>query len=569
MTLAERLAERAARAVGAKTSRRGFLARSAIVGSALAVAPTHYVLRPGTAYAAICSCRGQACGCGSSCCDGWTEFCCTITGENRCPPGTLAAGWWKVDRSTFCSGGPRFYFDCNTGCGACACGSSGVCSGGCTGTRCGCTNGDCGLRATGCNLFRYGQCNQHVPCVGPIVCRVVSCVPPWDIDPTCSTLAMTSESTRFHDSGCLHQPVGSVDSMVRNGGDVRIQGWAVDPDAAGPVKVRVDRNGRAVTTVLADRPSPDMAGYYPGHGGSHGFDLTVDAGGELCVVALSSTSPGTSTRLNCARLDGTPQGGTGYWLVEATGRLHPFGVAQATLGSLPLIPVPNGTEVVDLAVTAGGSGLYALDSRGEVRAFGSARHLGNAPPGVLAAGERWSVLVTAPGGGGYWVYSDRGRGVAFGVPDVGGVEHLGLFAPILAGAATASGKGVWLLGADGGVFTFGDARFRGSVPQFVPLDRLVRPLSGMIPEPSGNGYWLIAEDGGVFAFSAPFRGSLPEVVPVDRLEAPIIGGVPYGNGYVLVGRDGGVFNFSNLPFLGSLGGKRLDSPVVAIAAFSR
>jgi hypothetical protein len=568
VTLAERLVDRAARTVGAKTSRRGFLARSAIVGSALAVAPAHFVLRPGTAYAAICSCRGQACACGSRCCDGWTEFCCSITGENRCPPGTMAAGWWKVDRSTFCSDGPRFYFDCNAGCGGCVCGSSGVCSGACTGMRCGCTNGDCGLRATGCNLFRYGQCNQHVPCVGPIVCRVVGCIPPWDIDPTCTTLTMTSESTRSHDSGCLHQPVGSVDSMVRNGGGVRIEGWALDPDVAGPVNVRVDRDGRAVTTIVANRPSPDMAGYYPGHGSAHGFEVTVPAGGELCVVALSSTSPGTSTRLNCRRLDGTPTAGTGYWLVESTGKLHAFGAAEATLGSLPLIPVANGSEVVDLAVTADGSGLYALDSRGEVRAYGSARHLGDAPATGLAAGERWSVLVTAPGGG-YWVYSDRGRGVAFGVPDLGGVEHLALFAPILAGAATASGRGLWLLGGDGGVFTFGDARFRGSVPQFVPLDRLVRPLSGMIPEPSGNGYWLIAEDGGVFAFSAPFRGSLPEIVPVERLEAPIIGGVPYGNGYVLVGQDGGVFNFSNLPFLGSLGGVRLDSPVVAIAAFSR
>ena len=38
---------------------------------------------------------GSSCDCSALCCDGYTEFCCTLYGSNSCPPGTLAAGWWR------------------------------------------------------------------------------------------------------------------------------------------------------------------------------------------------------------------------------------------------------------------------------------------------------------------------------------------------------------------------------------------------------------------------------------------------------------------------------------------
>jgi hypothetical protein len=37
-------------------------------------------------------------------------------------------------------------------------------------------------------------------------------------------------------------------------------------------------------------------------------------------------------------------------------------------------------------------------------------------------------------------------------------------APVSGMAATNSGRGYWLVGADNGIFTFGDARFFGSAP---------------------------------------------------------------------------------------------------------
>jgi hypothetical protein len=174
------------------TGRRGFLRRSALVGSALASNPGHLLLRPVSAYQAICTCSGQGCACGSRCCDGYTEFCCTVTGQNTCPPGTALGGWWKADGSGYC-GGPRYYLDCNT-----TPGNSGVCS-------CGCANGDCGNRKSCCTRFRYGQCHQEIAALGAIHCRVVTCTPPWQLDATCTTTVAIDQNTRFHDAPCLHQ----------------------------------------------------------------------------------------------------------------------------------------------------------------------------------------------------------------------------------------------------------------------------------------------------------------------------------------------------------------------------
>ncbi|HEX2698865.1 MAG TPA: hypothetical protein VHM89_01510 [Acidimicrobiales bacterium] len=71
-------------------------------------------------------------------------------------------------------------------------------------------------------------------------------------------------------------------------------------------------------------------------------------------------------------------------------------------------------------------------------------------------------------------------------------------------ATSVDGLGYWLVAADGGVFSFGDAPFLGSTGAMA----LNRPVVGMAGTPSGRGYWLVAADGGVFSFGdAPFLGS--------------------------------------------------------------
>jgi hypothetical protein len=195
----------------ADEGRRSLLKRAAVTGTALVVAPKDYALKPLSAYAAVCSCSGSSCDCSSLCCDGYTEFCCTLNGVNWCPTGAVTGGWWKVDSSSYCASGgvarPRYYLDCHNRCGSCGC-TGGVCSGACSGTHCGCANGSCANRKAGCTRFRYGQCNAGIPCLGPIVCRVVTCTPPWQIDAACSSATLTDNNTRWHHRPCLEQPYG-------------------------------------------------------------------------------------------------------------------------------------------------------------------------------------------------------------------------------------------------------------------------------------------------------------------------------------------------------------------------
>jgi len=190
------LVRRTSHFLAARSSRRGFLVGAAVTGSAFAAAGVKFTTQPGTAYAAITDCPpGALCG------DGYTEFCCTINaGSNTCPPGSFAGGWWRADFSSFCNG-TRYYIDCMQNC----CGPlrfDGFCSG-CV--DCQCATG-CDTRRVYCNYFRYGQCHQEIAHSGPIACRVVSCVPPYATDPSCSTASAVDNATAEHTSPCLTAP---------------------------------------------------------------------------------------------------------------------------------------------------------------------------------------------------------------------------------------------------------------------------------------------------------------------------------------------------------------------------
>ena len=70
--------------------------------------------------------------------------------------------------------------------------------------------------------------------------------------------------------------------------------------------------------------------------------------------------------------------------------------------------------------------------------------------------------------------------------------------------STPSGDGYWVAGSDGGVFTYGDAVFYGSLGD----TKLAAPIVGMAATPTGRGYWLLGQDGGIFTFGdAPFHGA--------------------------------------------------------------
>ncbi len=216
-----------------------------------------------------------------------------------------------------------------------------------------------------------------------------------------------------------------------------------------------------------------------------------------------------------------------------------------------------------LAVTALLPTQPAAASTERVQPFGSARALGDPP----ATRERpLAGIVPTSSGAGYHVTAADGGVFSFGdAPFHGSLGGTTLAEPIVGIAPVRAGRGgdtgYRLVAADGGVFTFGDATFHGSLGHL----RLNAPVVGMAPTPSGRGYLLAAADGGVFTFGdATFHGSLGHL----RLNAPIVAlaATPSGRGYLLAAADGGVFTFGDATFHGSLGDRHLNAPIVALAA---
>src|ERR1019366_8472485 len=83
--------------------------------------------------------------------------------------------------------------------------------------------------------------------------------------------------------------------------------------------------------------------------------------------------------------------------------------------------------------------------------------------------------------GGYWLVGADGGIFSFGAPYEGSTGALVLDRAVVAMAATVDGGGYWLVGADGGVYALGDARYRGSVA--------VAPLAGLtvVIDPGHDG----------------------------------------------------------------------------------
>jgi len=377
------LVERASTFLGTRLSRRSFINRSAIVGSAVAVGSgVDLLLRPGTAYAAVCTCANTSCGCGTTCCAGFSEFCCSINdGYNYCPSDTVMGGWWKADNSSYC-GGPRYYMDCHARCGCTTgCGGGwGFCDPGCDGVTCGCGPDGCDSWVTGCFQFRYGQCNQQIDCIGRIVCRVVACVPPWTVDPTCTTTLAVDNSTAEMDAAC----------------------WTSAPPSPPPPPVPPPPPCYSPLTqckVIALASSGNGRGYAMvtsfgkvlafGDFGTHG-DLDGDVLARP-IVGMAATPSGA-----------------GYWLVASDGGIFAFGDAPF-LGSMGGRYLTE--PIVGMSSTPNGAGYRMVAADGGIFAFGDAPFEGSMGGKTL---QRPIVgMASTPADVGYWMVAADGGIFAF------------------------------------------------------------------------------------------------------------------------------------------------------------
>ena len=164
-------------------------------------------------------------------------------------------------------------------------------------------------------------------------------------------------------------------------------------------------------------------------------------------------------------------------------------------------------------------------------------------------------------GPGYQLAAADGGVFSFGnARYAGSMGASALAAPVVALADTPDGQGYWEVAADGGVFSFGDAHYYGGMAG----KHLAAPVVGIASAPDGQGYWLVSADGGVFTYGdASYLGGMAG----RGLRAPIIGiaANPTGSGYWLVSADGGVFTYGQARYFGGMAGYGLAAPVVGIA----
>lgn len=179
-----------------RISRRSLVTRAGVAGAALTFAPLRYLLKPDPAFAAAkvpCLCGGNDCSNGGSkCCDGYTEFCVTLSGRNVCPDGTFIGGYWRCkdyNGTKYCADtGKRFYYDCQSR-------QNGD-------WTCHCASGECDCRAVRANHFRYANCNPQIDGKHFVVCRIVTCTPPWN-----NGLRYACSKSRKKDfRTCPHEP---------------------------------------------------------------------------------------------------------------------------------------------------------------------------------------------------------------------------------------------------------------------------------------------------------------------------------------------------------------------------
>jgi hypothetical protein len=226
-----------------------------------------------------------------------------------------------------------------------------------------------------------------------------------------------------------------------------------------------------------------------------------------------------------------------------------MGAYALTVGVAPMI-----TSGTSTTFTVGAYGTFSFTATGSPPP--TFTETGQLPTGTsLSSG---GVLSGTPGSGAAGVYSisvTATNGVAPDAHQSFDIEVASAPPP-----PPAPTHGYWLVGSDGGIFSFGSAGFHGSMGGIT----LQRPVVGIVPTADRGGYWLDASDGGVFSFGdTQFYGSIPGLGlhPAgsglsNSLNAPIVGMVPSHDqaGYFMVASDGGVFAFGDAKFAGSCPG---------------
>jgi len=141
-------------------------------------------------------------------------------------------------------------------------------------------------------------------------------------------------------------------------------------------------------------------------------------------------------------------------------------------------------------------------------------------------------------------------------------------------AATPDGGGYWVLNADTGViYPFGAATSHGDpAAGFAGAPRDLIPTSiAIVATPSGRGYWVLEAGLSGLATVANFGDAVNYGDTAHQAQprggAPVaMAAAPDGKGYWITDSDGAVSAFGDAALYGSMAGRPLARPVVGIAA---
>jgi hypothetical protein len=279
----------------------------------------------------------------------------------------------------------------------------------------------------------------------------------------------------------------------------------------------------------------------------------------LFATVTAQTSPSLSQLVGtpiAVSILPSPTAPQGYWLVARDGGV--FSYNRPFFGSTGSIKLNQ--PVVGMATTNDENGYRMVGADGGIFAFGDAPYVGSVPALGIHVSDVVAI-VSDPSTDGYYVIGADGSVWNFDVPQLGDLPFFGFHVNNIVGAAlTPDDKGLYLAGADGKVYVLlGDGQFQGDASGI----RLNAPIVGMAVDPISGGYWLLGRDGGVFSYGAPFYGSTGGL----RLNQPVnsMSSTGDGGGYWFTASDGGVFSYGDAQFWGSTGSIRLNQPMVGMS----
>jgi hypothetical protein len=363
--------------------------------------------------------------------------------------------------------------------------------------------------------------------------------------------------------------------------------WGVTVASNGDV-IFSDETNAVIRSVAPNGVITTIAGNHTyGYSGDHGpatsaslefpTNVTYDRSGNLYisdenahVVRMVNPAGIITTFAGSGTSGSTGNGGP----ASAAQLMEPFGVAADPFGDVYIADYQADVirEVTPDGVIHAFAGTGADTDSGD---GGPASAAGVGGPGGLfvdLSGNVWiadpdaatlrEVAAPRPTGAGYWFVASDGGIFSYGDAKFhGSTGAIHLNQPVVGMAATPDGKGYWFVASDGGIFSYGDATFHGSTGAI----HLNRPVVGMAATPDGKGYWFVASDGGIFSFGdAKFHGSTGNLALVKPIVA--MATTPDGQGYWLVASDGGVFKFGDAGFFGSAANNALPAPIVGMAA---